>query len=154
MNSSVSIDFGALQQFLKIKNENSKRYIFCIIRKKYLVITPEEIVRQLFILYLINTKHYPKNRIAVEKQLLINGLSKRFDIMILDKNFEPLILIECKAPNVPITQDVFNQVARYNMSLQTDLIIVTNGKETYCCKVNRINKEFEFLEDIPVFFKK
>ena len=151
MNTSVNIDFADLQQFLKIKKENSIRYIFCFIRKKYLVITPEEIVRQLFILYLIKIKHYPKNKIAVEKQVLVNGLSKRFDIMVLDKTFQPWMLIECKAPNVRIEQQVFNQVARYNTALNTDLIIVTNGKETYCCKVNRNSRAFEFLGNIPNF---
>lgn len=154
MNTSVSVDFVELQQFLKIKKENSKRYIFCFIRKKYLVITPEEIVRQLFIFYLIKIKHYPKNKIAVEKQLFVNGLSKRFDIMVLDEAFQPWILIECKAPSVQIKQEVFNQVARYNLVLKTDLIIVTNGKETYCCKVNRRSRAFEFLDNIPNFREK
>lgn len=150
----ITIDFTALQQYLTIKNENGKRYIFCNIRNKYLVITPEEIVRQLFLLYLTKVKLYPKNKIAVEKQLTINGRKKRFDILILNKEIEPEVLIECKAPNVPITQAVFNQIAQYNMSLKTDLLIVTNGESTYCCGVNRENQAFEFLANIPIFEKK
>ncbi|MFK7948676.1 MAG: type I restriction enzyme HsdR N-terminal domain-containing protein [Saprospiraceae bacterium] len=149
----ISIDFTTLQQYLTIKNEKGKRYIFCTIRHKYLVITPEEIVRQLLLLYLIKIKLYPKNRIAVEKQLTINGRKKRFDILVLNKEVEPEILIECKAPNVPITQAVFNQIAQYNMSLNSDLLIVSNGKSTYCCHVDRKNQQFEFLSVIPVFEK-
>ena len=81
----IKIDFSNLQQYLKIKNEKGKRYIFCSIRNKYLVITPEEIVRQLMLLYLTKVKLYPKNRIAVEKQLIINGRKKRFDILVLNQ---------------------------------------------------------------------
>lgn len=150
----ISIDFSALQQYLTIKNEKGKRYIFCCIRNKYLVITPEEIVRQLLLQYLTRVKLYPKNRIAVEKQLIINGRKKRFDILILNKEVEPTILIECKAPSIPITQAVFNQIAQYNMSLNTNLLIITNGEMTYCCSVNRENKRFEFLTEIPSFEKK
>jgi len=150
----ITIDFTVLQQYLTIKNEKGKRYIFCYIRNKYLVITPEEIVRQLLLLYLTKVKLYPKNKIAVEKQLVINGRKKRFDILILNKEIEPQILIECKAPNVSITQAVFNQIAQYNMSLNTNLLIVTNGQSTYCCHVNRENQQFEFLADIPFFEKK
>lgn len=150
----ILIDFSELQQYLTIKKEKGKRYIFCSIRHKYLVITPEEIVRQLVLQYLIKVKSYPKNRIAVEKQLDINGRKKRFDILILNKAVEPEVLIECKAPNVPITQAVFNQITQYNMSLKTDLLIITNGRMTYCCTINREDERFEFLSEIPVFIKK
>lgn len=149
----IAIDFIALQKELIFKNEKGKRYIFCLIRNKYLVITPEEIVRQLMILYLTKVKLYPKNRIAVEKQLVINGRKKRFDILIMDKAVNPCLLIECKAPNISITQAVFNQIAQYNMLLKTELLIVTNGELTYCCRVNHHKQRFDFMNEIPIFVK-
>jgi hypothetical protein len=148
---NINLDFTDLQSKLKIKQEKGKRFIFCLIRQKYLVITPEEIVRQLFLLYLIELKAYPKNRIAVEKQLDINGRKKRFDILILNKEVQPIVLVECKAPNVAISQLTFNQITQYNLTLNADLLIVTNGEMTFCCTMNHIEKTYDFLEEIPFY---
>lgn len=150
---NISINFAAYQSQLKFKQEKDKRFIFCTIRNKYLVLTPEEIVRQLIIIYLIEEKQYPKNKIAVEKQLIINNRKKRFDILVMDKEIKPLVLIECKAPNVAISQMTFNQAAQYNLVLNATLFIITNGQSTYCCSINYKNKQYDFLEEIPYLDK-
>lgn len=148
---NINLNFTDLQSKLKFKQEKNKRFIFCLIRQRYMVITPEEIVRQLLLLYLVEIKHYPKNRIAVEKQLDINGRKKRFDILVLNKEVEPIVLIECKAPNVAISQLTFNQITQYNLTLKADLLIVTNGEMTFCCTMNHEEKTYDFLENIPGF---
>jgi len=148
---NIHLDFTDLQSKLKFKQKKEKRFIFCLIRQKYLVITPEEIVRQLILLYLVEIKAYPKNRIAVEKQLDINGRKKRFDILILNKEIQPVVLIECKAPNVLISQLTFNQITQYNLTLNADFLIVSNGEMTFCCTMNHEEKTYDFLDEIPSY---
>ncbi|MFT6936493.1 MAG: type I site-specific restriction-modification system R (restriction) subunit [Saprospiraceae bacterium] len=148
---NINVDLLSFQSELKFREEKGKRFIFCLIRQRYLVLTPEEIVRQLMLLYLIGEKHYPKNRIAVEKQLKINGRKKRFDILVLDKEVQPIVLVECKAPNVPISQATFNQIAQYNLTLNSDILILSNGKITYCCTMNHERRSYDFLDGIPSF---
>tara|TARA_B100000809_G_scaffold190575_1_gene189190 strand:+ start:672 stop:1121 length:450 start_codon:yes stop_codon:yes gene_type:complete len=134
---------------LKIKEEGGTRYIFDSIRKKYLVLLPEEWVRQNFIQFLVRDKNYAASLIAIEKGLKLNELQKRADIVIYDKQAKPIVLIECKAPKVKINQEVFEQVARYNMVFKVPYLLVTNGLEHYCAKVNFETNSFEFLKDIP-----
>lgn len=133
----------------KIKSKENKLYIFDILRKKNVVLTPEEWVRQNYIQYLINEKKYPKTLIAIEKQLKINNLIKRTDILIFDKNGNPNIIVECKAPSIKITQDTFDQIARYNLKLQAKYLIVTNGLEHFYCKMNYQQMKYDFLKEIP-----
>lgn len=146
----ITLDLLSFQPFLKIKNENGKQYLFCPIRKKHLVLQPEELVRQLLLVYLIENKGYTKPRIAVEKSLTINELYRRFDILIYDKNTNPFLLIECKAPEVKITQSTFEQIAQYNLALRVPYLLVTNGISTYCCKMDYKNESYEFIQEIPV----
>jgi len=134
---------------LKIKEEDGTRYIFDTIRKKYLVLFPEEWVRQNFVQFLVRDKNYTASLIAIEKGLKLNELQKRADIVIYDKQAKPIVLIECKAPKVKINQQVFEQVARYNMVFKVPYLVVTNGLEHYCAKVNFETNSFEFLKDIP-----
>ncbi len=133
----------------KIKSKENKLYIFDMLRKKNVVLTPEEWVRQNYIQYLINEKKYPKTLIAIEKQLKINNLIKRTDILIFDKNGNPNIIVECKAPSIKITQDAFDQIARYNLKLQAKYLIVTNGLEHFYCKMNYQQMKYDFLKEIP-----
>jgi len=133
----------------KIKSKENKLYIFDMLRKKNVVLTPEEWVRQNFIQYLIVEKKYPKSLIAIEKQLKINNLNKRTDILIFDKNGKTNIIVECKAPNVKITQETFDQIARYNLGLNANYLIVTNGLQHYYCKMDHRLKKYNFLSDIP-----
>jgi len=137
------------QHPIKIKEEGGKTYIFDFIRKKYLVLQPEEWVRQNFIQYLIQDKNYVASLIAIEKGLKLNELQKRADIVIYDKQAQPIVLIECKAPKVNLNQEVFEQVARYNMVFKVPYLIVTNGLEHYCAKIDFQKNSFEFLENIP-----
>ncbi len=134
-----------------LKSKENKTFIFDEIRKKYIVLTPEEWVRQHFIRFLREEKHYPISLIAVEKQLIINNLKKRFDILVFHSNGLPNIIVECKAPSVKITQETFDQIARYNLNLNADLLIVTNGLNHYFCKLDSENQQYIFLEDFPSY---
>lgn len=134
---------------VKIKEEDGVRYIFDFIRKKYLVLLPEEWVRQNFIHFLVTDKGYASSLIAIEKGLKLNELHKRADIVIYDNQANPIVLIECKAPKIKINQEVFEQVARYNVVFKVPYIVVTNGLEHYCAKVDFETNSFEFLKDIP-----
>ncbi len=135
----------------KVKMEGRKQLIFDTIRKKYVVLTPEEWVRQNFIRFLIDVKGYPASFIAVEKRVNVNLLPQRSDIVLYNRQLEPQIIVECKAPHVKISQAVFNQITRYNMVLRVPLLIVTNGLKHYCCRMNYENQTFCFLEDIPAY---
>ena len=134
---------------IKIKEEGGKQYIFDPIRKKYLVLQPEEWVRQNFIQFLIQEKQYPASLIEIEKGLKLNELTKRADIVVSDNYGKPSVLIECKAPKVKINQEVFEQIARYNNVFKVPFLIVTNGLDHYCAKIDFKSNSFEFLEEIP-----
>ena len=134
---------------LKILKENDKLKVFDIIRKKYVAFTPEEHVRQQFIHYLITEKQYPKGLLSVEKQLKVHDTEKRADIVLFNTKLEPVVIIECKAPEINITQKTFDQIARYNMTFKADCLIVTNGMKHYCCKPDYKTGNYTFLKDIP-----
>ena len=145
----LEIDFLKYKNILDIEYTGSKKYIYDIIRKKYMVLTPEELVRQLVVHYLIKEKAYPKNKIRVEMGLAVNGLSKRCDMLIFDEDFKPILLVECKSAKVTIDQGVFKQIATYNMALKVPYLLVTNGPATYCSEIDQAEKTFRFLDDIP-----
>jgi hypothetical protein len=133
----------------RIRNGLKGEEIFDIIRKKFVALTDEEWVRQNCIAYLINQKSYPASLISVEKALKVNGLNKRTDVVIFTKDMLPRLIIECKAPHIPITNEVFSQIARYNMTLKVKFLLVTNGLLHYCCWIDFENEKFSFLENIP-----
>ncbi len=135
----------------RIKKLNEKLFIFDSQRKRYVSLTPEEWVRQHFIRFLIEVKKYPAACIAVEKELRMNGMKKRCDAILFDKNAHPAMIIEFKAPNIPITQQTFDQVAVYNAKLKVDFFIISNGIEHYCCRVDAKNAKYEFFPDIPEY---
>jgi hypothetical protein len=114
-----------------IKTESGKELIFCIIRKKWLTITPEEWVRQNFILYLIEILRYSRSLIAVEKKIKVGELEKRFDIVVYDAGIHPQIVVECKEMNVVLSGETLHQVLRYNIKLDAGLLVVTNGSFSY-----------------------
>jgi len=132
-----------------IKFIEQRKYIFDFIRKKYVILTPEEWVRQNFLKYLVEEKKYPASLIAVEKEFKLNNLSKRSDAVIYNKQGNPYLIIECKAPEVKIDQKVFDQIARYNMVLNVELLVVTNGLQHFCCKLDAENDTYYFLKEIP-----
>ena len=133
----------------KLKSNQNKTLIFDKLRKKYLVLTPEEWVRQHFVQFLIDEKKYPTSLIALEKQLTFNNLKKRSDILIFNKKGGHEIIVECKAPAIKITQDTFDQIARYNLKLKAKFLVVTNGLEHFYCKMDFKNKTYIFLKEIP-----
>jgi len=135
----------------KIKSKENKQFIFDLIRKKYVVLTPEEWVRQHILHFLIFKKGYPKSLIAVEKQLTINTLVKRFDILVFNTKGLAHLIIECKAPKVKITQDAFDQIARYNLKLNAAYLMVSNGLDHYYCELDTINEQYLFLKDLPAY---
>jgi len=132
-----------------IKLEGQRKLIFDSIRKKYVVLTPEEWVRQNFISYLVEMKNYPKGLIAVEKKVDVNRMPQRSDIVLYNNKAIPVMIVECKAPDVKISQKTFNQIARYNMNLQVPYLVVTNGLSHYCCQIDYERNSFKFIPDIP-----
>lgn len=133
----------------KIKSSENKYFIFDIVRKKYMVLTPEEWVRQHIVHFLIEEKNYPISLIAVEKKIIVNKLTKRTDILVFNANGVPNIIVECKAPSVKITQDAFDQIARYNLKLKANYLIVTNGLTHFYAVMDLENERYVFLENIP-----
>ncbi len=113
-----------------IKKEGEKRFIFDRIRKAWLQLTEEEWVRQNFVAYLVKTLNYSVSLIALEKEITLNELTKRFDVLVYDKAHQPWMLVECKAPQVALSEDVLQQVLRYNVSVPVKYIVITNGAAT------------------------
>jgi len=133
----------------KLKSNENKTLIFDNLRKKYMVLTPEEWVRQHFVQFLIEEKNYPPSLIAIEKQVLVNNLKKRSDILVFNKEGNPDIIVECKAPKIKITQTTFDQIARYNSTLNANFLVVTNGLNHFYCKMDFENETYVFLKEIP-----
>lgn len=133
----------------RFKNSENKVSIFDAIRKKFIILTPEEWVRQHVVQFLLEEKKYPKSLINVEKVLKVNGLRKRYDVVVFNKDGSIFILIECKAPEVKITQATFDQIARYNMTLKSEFLMVTNGLNHYFCEMDFENERYAFLENLP-----
>lgn len=133
----------------RIREREGQQEIFDAVRHKFVSLTPEEWVRQHFIQYLIRTKNVSIAMIAVEKSLTLNKLIKRTDIVVYGSNAKPLMIVECKAPSISISQKVFEQIGRYNLALKVEYLVVTNGLDHYCAKIDLKNKTFSFLEEIP-----
>ena len=135
----------------RLKNSENKVAIFDEIRKKFIILTPEEWVRQHVTQYLLQEKKYPKSYINVEKLIKINDLTKRYDLVVFQPNGALFLLVECKAPEVKITQQTFDQIARYNLTLKAKYLMVTNGLNHYFCEMDFENEKYVFLEQLPDF---
>ena len=133
----------------RLKNSENNTHIFDVIRKKFVVLQPEEWVRQHCVQYLIQEKKYPIALINVEKAVKINGLRKRYDIVVFNTDGSLDIVVECKAPKVNISQAAFDQIARYNVALKATYMMVTNGLNHYFCTMNHDLESYEFLEATP-----
>lgn len=133
----------------KIERENDKLRIWDGLRKKFISLTPEEWVRQNFIRYLINEKKFPAGLMAVEKKITVNGRPRRFDALVYSKSMEPLVILEFKSPDVKINNEVFEQIAMYNISCKVNYLIVSNGLVHYCCRLDSGNSSYFYLKDIP-----
>lgn len=139
------------QYSFRFKNNQNKIAVFDDLRKKFVILTPEEWVRQHCVKFLQNEKNYPLSLINVEKQLKIAGLTKRYDIVVFEPEGNIQLIVECKAPSVKITQETFDQIARYNLTLKANFLMVTNGMEHYFCKMDYENENYIFLKEIPEY---
>jgi len=140
----IAVQFPEPQ--FRMKMENGKQYIFDAIRKTWLLLTEEEWVRQNFVRYLTSTLKYPSTIIALEKEIALNDLKKRFDILVYDKQHQPWMLVECKEPKVALNEDVLQQVLRYNISVPVQYIIITNGSTTVGWKKDG---DLQLLKEMP-----
>ena len=131
------------------KSKENKTYIFDPIRKKWLVLNPEEWVRQHCIQFLLKTKNVPLGFIQVEKKLNVNNTEKRYDLVVFKPDLSIDLLVECKSPKVKITQKTFDQIARYNLVLKSDYLMLTNGLNHFFCKMDFEKREYLFLPDLP-----
>lgn len=141
----IKIEYPPYQP--KIKKEKNKEFIFDEVRKQWLMLTPEEWVRQNFLQYLLQVKKYPASLIAVEKEIQLGELKKRFDIVVYDKNTLPWMIIECKEMNVVLDASVLNQVLRYNQVLKVPFLVITNGRNTVA--YSTVNNELVELLELP-----
>ncbi len=137
------------KEHIRLKREGNIRNIWDPIRKKWLVLQPEELVRQLLLQYLLKKMAYNANRVRMEKGLQVNALDKRCDLLVFDDRIRPWLLAECKAPHVPVGQEVFEQIAWYNTALEVPYLLVTNGIDTYCCAIDYEKRSYTFLQEIP-----
>jgi hypothetical protein len=135
----------------KIKTTEGKSFIFDSLRKKYVRLTPEEWVRQNFVQFLIAEKNYSVSLMAVEAGVKVNNNPQRADLVIFNRSGNPLLIAEFKAPEVKINQQTFDQIVRYNMQLKVLFLIVSNGLEHYCCRINYDDNSYAFLPEIPDF---
>lgn len=136
---------------INIKKTNGKLTVFDPLRRKFVALTPEEWVRQHFVNYLITQKDYSPSLIANEMQINLNNLKRRCDSVIYDRKLSPVVIVEYKAPDVVVTQDVFDQIVRYNIVLKVKYLIVSNGLFHYCCRMNYDNNTYDYLPEIPCF---
>ncbi|WP_264520988.1 type I restriction enzyme HsdR N-terminal domain-containing protein [Flavobacterium sp. N1994] len=135
----------------RFKNSENKVAIFDEIRKKFILLTPEEWVRQHTVQFLLQDKNYPKSYLNVEKLIKVNDLKKRYDVVVFQPDGGIYLLIECKAPEVKITQDTFDQIARYNLTLKATYLMVTNGLNHYFCQMDFEKETYIFLKELPNF---
>ena len=133
----------------KLRETEGKAYILDEVRKKYVALTPEEWVRQHFIQYLIQEKGYPGSLIQVEAFFRTGNRNLRADIIARNTSGNPILIVECKAPEVNITQEVFDQAAKYNMKWKSPYLVVTNGFKHFCCKIDYDQQKFQFVKEIP-----
>lgn len=134
---------------LRLATEDDIVKVWDRLRKKYVALTPEEFVRQHFINWLITTYHYPESLIANEIGIEVNGTRRRCDSVVFDRDGYPLMIVEYKAPSVAITQDVFDQIVRYNMAMRARYLVVSNGMNHYFCAIDYENDNYHFLPRIP-----
>ena len=145
------IDLSFPNYEFRIKNKHNKKYIFDQIRKKFVLLTSEEWVRQNCIMFLINDQKIPKGFINVEKKIKVNSLTKRYDIIVYKSNGSVFLLVECKSPDIIINQETFNQIAIYNYEVVSDFLMVTNGIQNYYCSIDYSNQCYKFVKDFPKY---
>lgn len=147
MTELVQLNFPENYQ-IRLKQAQDKLYIFCMIRKNWMIYTPEEWVRQHVLKFLVDELGYSTSAIALEVIIPINGMRKRADIVVYQQE-KPFIMVECKAPHIAINQATFDQIARYNIVLGSNYLMVTNGLNHFYCVMDFVNKRYNFLKELP-----
>ncbi len=147
----LELDLLQFQPRLRLSKLGDAPFVFDPIRRKDVALTPEELLRQLVLLYLLEEKKYPPNRIRSEVGIQVNGLSRRCDLVVYDAALNPWLLVECKSPKVALNQKTFEQAARYNISLRAPFLTVTNGLATYCAALDFEQESFEHLKALPEY---
>jgi hypothetical protein len=147
----LELDFLQFQPTLRLSKAGETTFVFDPIRKKEVVLTPEELLRQMVLCYLLEEKKYPAHRLRSEIGIEVNGLKRRCDIVVFDAEVKPWLIVECKSPKVRLNQSTFEQVARYNMKLKAPYLVATNGLNTYCCALDFENSSFEYLLELPAY---
>jgi type I site-specific restriction endonuclease len=135
----------------RILEKDKKLTIFDPVRKKYVALTPEEWVRQHVIHYLEKEKQVPLSLISAETEIRLYRTRKRFDLAVFDRNGHPLLLVECKAPSIPVTQNVLDQVVRYNLAMKVNFLMLTNGLQHIFCRINTETESIRLIDDLPGF---
>lgn len=135
----------------RIREENGQDFIFDSYRRKFVRLTPEEWVRQNFVTWLVNERSFPAPVIIIEKSLTYNKMLKRCDVLVYDRQGKPALMVECKAPEVKVRREVFDQISVYNLVFRVPYLIVTNGLSHYACKVDFDSRKISFLKDIPFY---
>jgi len=133
----------------RIKQDKEKKYIFDEIRRRFVLLTPEEWVRQHLVKYLVHAKNFPLLLMGIEKGFTQLRRKQRYDLLIYDRKGEPLMIVECKAPTIVINQNAFDQATRYNVRHKAPYMLITNGRNHYCCQLNLENRQYKFLQEIP-----
>ena len=133
----------------RMRMNGTAKEIFDTVRRRWVIITPEEWVRQHVITWLRETKHFPGSLMAVEKQIKVNGLLRRCDVVCHDARMQPLVMVECKSPDVAITQELFDQAARYNLTVGAKYFLLTNGLRHFCCMMDHEKQQWTFLPELP-----
>jgi hypothetical protein len=147
----LELDYLQFQSRLRLTRSDQATLVFDPLRRKNVALTPEEALRQLTLLYLLEHKRYPANRIRVEACHTFNGQLRRCDLLVFDAAFRPWLLVECKSPKITLTQRTFEQAARYNLHWQAPFLAITNGPATFCCAVDHGSGGFSYLSDFPEY---
>jgi len=135
----------------KIVQQNGQHQIWDAYRKKYVVLTPEEWVRQNFMTYLVQTLKYPSALIALEREILLGTLKKRCDIVVYNREMQPWMIVECKEMKVPLSENVLDQVIRYHLAIPATYLVITNGQHTFCCHMDKFGGKATFMQELPVY---
>lgn len=139
------------QYSFRVKNKENKLFLFDVVRKKFVRLTPEEWVRQHVVWYLHHELKYPFSLINVEKEITLHQIKKRYDVVVFKRDGSIHLIVECKAPEISITQHTFDQIARYNLKLQASYLMVTNGHMHYYCTMDYTEEKYRFLKEIPTY---
>ena len=145
-----ALNFPTWSAFDIVERDN-REMILDTLRQKYVVLTPEEWVRQNFVRYLIDGLGFPKGRTAIETGFVFQGMQCRADVLVYDVQGQALLMGECKAPEVKLKQAVFDQIGRYNTVVEATYLVVTNGLQHYCCKIDRKKNTYTFLDSVPKY---